>query len=81
MPSPEVTGLTGELNTKGPLVASPNETMVTLNIGRAKLYELINLGELESYLEGHSRKILWGSIRSYIQRRLAAEAQRRGRVA
>src|SRR5712671_124403 len=39
MPHPEVTGRTGEL--KGPLVASPNETMITLNIGRAKLYELI----------------------------------------
>jgi hypothetical protein len=65
----------------GPLVASANETMLALKVGRAKLYELLNAGELESYLEGHSRKILWRSIHSYIERRLAAEATRRGRAA
>jgi hypothetical protein len=64
-----------------PLVASPNQTMTALGIGRAKLYELINAGELESYVEGHSRKILWESIHALIKRRLAAESERRGRAA
>jgi hypothetical protein len=63
------------------LVASPNQTMIALGIGRAKLYELINAGELDSYVEGSSRKILWDSIHALIKRRLAAEAALRGREA
>jgi predicted DNA-binding transcriptional regulator AlpA len=62
-----------------PLVASPNQAMTALGIGRAKLYEKINGGELESYVDGGSRKILWDSIHAFIKRRLEAEAQRRGR--
>ncbi|MET3967287.1 helix-turn-helix domain-containing protein [Bradyrhizobium sp. S3.9.1] len=61
------------------LVASVNECMHTLKIGRAKLYELINAGELESYREGCSRKILWRSVETYIERRLQDEARRRNR--
>ncbi len=70
-----------ELKVRGPLVASVNESMAALQIGRARIYELINSSELESYLDGSARKILWSSIHSYIQRRLAAEAERRGRAA
>jgi predicted DNA-binding transcriptional regulator AlpA len=61
-----------------PIVASPNQAMTALGIGRAKLYEKINAGELESYVDGGSRKILWDSIHAFIQRRLAAESNRRG---
>jgi len=61
-----------------PIVASVNEAMVALKIGRAKIYEHLNSGELESYLEGTSRRILWRSIYSYIERQLQAEAKRRG---
>jgi hypothetical protein len=61
-----------------PIVASVNETMAALQIGRDKIYQLLNSGELESYHEGSSRKILWRSIEEYVQRRLAAEAKRRG---
>jgi predicted DNA-binding transcriptional regulator AlpA len=64
-----------------PLVASPNQAMTALGIGRAKLYEKINSGELESYVDGGSRKILWNSIHAFIKRRLEAEATRRGRAA
>jgi hypothetical protein len=82
MPRPQVAGQKpAELNATVPLVATVNETMAALKIGRAKTYELINSGELESYLEGVARKILWSSIHTYIQRRLAAEAARRGRAA
>lgn len=70
-----------ESATNQPLVASPNQTMIALGIGRAKLYELINSEELESYVEGTARKILWNSIHALIKRRLAAEAARRGRAA
>jgi Helix-turn-helix domain len=62
-----------------PVVETVNETMAILKIGRAKLYELLNSGELESYLEGSSRKITCRSIDAYVQRRLEEEAKRRGR--
>jgi excisionase family DNA binding protein len=63
-----------------PLVASPNQTMRAIQVSRKKLYELINEGELESCTEGKSRRITIKSINEYIERRLAAEAARRGRV-
>ncbi|TYL95970.1 helix-turn-helix domain-containing protein [Bradyrhizobium rifense] len=59
------------------LVVSVNECMKALKIGRATLYELINRGELDSYRQGRSRKILWRSVETYIQRRLQEEARRR----
>ncbi|MGO8908159.1 MAG: helix-turn-helix domain-containing protein [Bradyrhizobium sp.] len=65
---------------EAPLVASPNQTMRAIQVSRKKLYELINTGELESYTEGKSRRITVKSINEYIERRLAAEAARRGRT-
>lgn len=59
------------------LVATVREAMTVLRIGRAKLYELLNAGILESYLEGSSRKITWRSIEAYVERRLREEAVRR----
>ena len=61
-----------------PIVASVNEAMTTLRIGREKIYQLLNSGELQSYRDGGSRKILWRSIESYVERRLKQEAERRG---
>jgi excisionase family DNA binding protein len=66
---------------EAPLVASPNQAMRAIQVSRKKLYELINAGELESYTEGKSRRITVKSINEYIERRLAAEAARRGRAA
>jgi hypothetical protein len=68
-----------QLGPLGSLVATPNQTMAYIGVAREKLYALINAGELESYTEGRSRKILWPSIHAYVKRRLAAEAARRGR--
>ena len=65
---------------EAPLVASPNQAMAMIQVSRKKLYELINTGELESYTEGKSRRITVKSINDYIERRLAAEAIRRGRA-
>ena len=64
----------GQLGPTGSLVASPNEVMNYLGVGRAKLYELLNANELESFVSGSSRKILWPSIHAYVKRRLEAEA-------
>jgi excisionase family DNA binding protein len=64
-----------------PLVASPKQAMRKIQVSRKKLYELINSGELQSYTEGKSRRILVKSITEYIERRLAAEAIKRIRIA
>jgi excisionase family DNA binding protein len=53
-----------------PMVATPNQAIQRLQISRATLYELINNGDLESYTEGRSRRILVQSMDHYIQRRL-----------
>ncbi|WP_338821404.1 hypothetical protein WDM22_21610 [Bradyrhizobium septentrionale] len=66
---------------KKSIVASVNETMAALKIGRAKTYELLNSGILESYLEGSSRKVTWRSIEAYIERRLKEEVDRRAHIA
>ena len=57
------------------------QAMSAIQVSRKKLYELINTGELESYTEGKSRRITVKSINDYIERRLEAEALRRGRAA
>jgi excisionase family DNA binding protein len=66
---------------EAPIVASPNQAMKALLVSRSTLYELINAGELESYTEGRSRRIMVASIEAYVKRRLAAEAERRSRAA
>ena len=81
MPIDRVEAISQGLRAGRPIVASVNETMATLKIGREKIYQLLNSGELESYREGGSRKILWRSIEAYVERRLKQEAQRRGRAA
>lgn len=77
MPATRFEGVT--FSDSRPIVASVNEAMSALQIGRGKIYELLNKGELESYREGSSRKILWRSIDAYVERRLEQEIARRGR--
>jgi len=43
-----------------------------LACGNTRLYELLGTGELESFLDGRSRKITVDSIRRYIAQRLAS---------
>jgi Helix-turn-helix domain len=57
-----------------PLVVSPRRAQLMLDIAVARLYELINSNELESYKCGKSRKITVASIKRYIERRIAAAA-------
>jgi hypothetical protein len=53
------------------LVVSPRRAKYMLDVGNTRLYELLNRKELDSYLEGRSRKITKASIHRLIARRLA----------
>jgi hypothetical protein len=63
-------GVTGRGLDDEPLVVRPNTAMRLLDCSRATLYEFINNGELESYLDGAARKITMRSIRARIKRKL-----------
>jgi excisionase family DNA binding protein len=45
-----------------------------LSVSRAHLYRLIDRRELQSYADGKSRRIVAASLRSYLARRVAADA-------
>lgn len=55
-----------------PLVVSPLQAKFMLGCGTTRLYEMLNCGDLESYMDGASRRITVASIRAYIERQLAA---------
>lgn len=55
-----------------PLAVSPKKAEQILDIGHTRLYQLMNSGELESYLDASSRKITMRSIVAYVERRLNA---------
>jgi hypothetical protein len=54
------------------LVVSPRRARHMLDCGNTRLYELLKNKELDSYLDGRSRKITVDSIRRYIAQQLAA---------
>ena len=54
----------------GPLVVRPKCARRMLNCGQTRLYELIAAGELDSFLDGRSRKITVESIYRYVRQRL-----------
>jgi excisionase family DNA binding protein len=54
------------------LAVSPKDACRVLDVGLTKLYELLNDGELESYLEGRRRKITTASIRARVRRLVEA---------
>src|SRR5262249_14037201 len=57
------------------LVVKPKVAWKMLACSNTRGYELLSAGELESFLDGRSRKILVASIHRFIARRLAAERQ------
>ena len=63
----------------GQLVISPRRAQFLLDIGKTRLYELIDAGEINSFLEGRSRKITTVSIRRFIERRLAHQRAMTGK--
>lgn len=57
-----------------PLVVKPRVAWKLLSCGNTKGYELLQSGELDSFLDGGSRKITMTSIRRYIERRLQQQS-------
>jgi hypothetical protein len=55
-----------------PLVVKPKAAWKMLACSNTRGYELLAAGELDSFLDGRSRKIVVDSITRYIARRLAA---------
>jgi hypothetical protein len=64
---PEITG-----RATGRLLVRPRAAWQMLDCGNTRGYELLNAGELESFLDGRARKITVESIHRYIERKLAA---------
>ena len=58
-----------------PLVVKPKIAWRLLACSNTRGYELLSAGELESFLDGRSCKILVVSINRYIARRLAGERE------
>jgi hypothetical protein len=58
------------------LVVSPRRAQHMLDCGRTRVYELIGNGELDSFLDGRSRKITVESIHRYIERRLTQDGSK-----
>ena len=54
------------------LVVRPKRAWQMLDCGNTRGYELVKAGELESFLDGRSRKITVESIHRYIGRKLAS---------
>jgi len=52
------------------LVVSPSKAMRMLDCGRTRLYQLLDAGELDSYLDGRARRITVESILRRIKRKL-----------
>jgi hypothetical protein len=55
-----------------PQLVRPRVAWAMLGCGNTRGYELLNAGELESFLDGKARKIVVASIHKYIERKLAA---------
>lgn len=64
--------LRGRRTSLEPLVIKPREAWRMLACGNTRGYQLLATGELDSFLDGRSRKITVSSIHAYIARKLAA---------
>lgn len=54
------------------LAVSPRVARQMLGCGNTRLYQLLNAGEIESYCDGKSRKIVVASLREFVARRVAS---------
>lgn len=55
------------------LAVAPRIAKRMLGCGTTRLYDLLNRGELQSYRDGKSRRIVVASLHDYVRRQLAAE--------
>jgi len=53
-----------------PLLVKPKEARRLLSCGNTHLYELLSTGEIASFRDGRSRKIVMASLKNFIERRL-----------
>src|SRR5262245_49023642 len=53
------------------IIVGPRRARHMLDCGITHLYQLLAAGELESFLDGRSRKITVASIKRYVERRLS----------
>jgi hypothetical protein len=60
-----------DIREPGPLVVKPRVAWKMLSCSNTRGYELLASGELQSFLDGRSRKITVESIQRYIMRRLS----------
>jgi hypothetical protein len=63
---------TGRSKDSEPLVVKTARACQMLSCGRTHLYELLAARELDTFLDGSSRKVTVESIHLYIARQLAA---------
>jgi excisionase family DNA binding protein len=59
-----------------PLLVRPKQACWLLSCGNTHLYELVKSGEIVSFRDGRSRKIVMASLKSFIERRLANPMRR-----
>jgi hypothetical protein len=71
--------VTEESHNIAPLVTSPKVARVLIDCSMTRLYELLNSGEISSYRDGKSRKIIVSSLKDLIERRLREEAAKEKR--
>ena len=55
------------------IVLTPAQAQAALQCGVTRLWELINTGEVESFLDGNRRRITARSIRDYVNRKLGGQ--------
>jgi excisionase family DNA binding protein len=54
-----------------PIAVSAKEAARLLSISLSKLYELMRNDDVQSYVDGCSRRVTMSSIHGYVERRLA----------
>ena len=59
-----------------PLSVAPKKACIVIDCSMTRLYELLNAGEIKSYRDGKARKIVVASLQAYVERQVAAEANK-----
>jgi excisionase family DNA binding protein len=59
-----------------PLVVSVKTGCAVLDKGVTGLYKLIAAGEIQSYRDGRSRKLVLASLKAYVARQLSSEQKK-----
>ena len=60
-----------------PLCVNVRTALHLLDMGRTRLYQLLDSGQIDSFMEGpKSRKIVYASLKDFIARHVEAEQRR-----